>query len=273
MALETSCMHHTVTNDSCKLYPCLTCNKTFHTPLSLFQHTHFIHSKERTYSCGFCGETHKTSEKLHDHISHCSEFLKADPNEKSVSISQCSSVSDTDYVDITKCKRINDSTKTTDDFICDHCGHHFKQKGNMDKHRLRIHNIPLPSTRQTRHKLRRKVTAIRYESFETELKKCARYAIRDIKTKSILMDDEDNIIYLSKSVSKKYADNCNILYGLQQVYMNDRDDEYKDTSKEAAYNSIKEEWVTFKDAVLSIMNDRPNQHNMIISIVDYHIDM
>jgi len=290
MAVETICRHHADVNDSCKLYPCMTCDKTFHTPLSLFQHTHFIHSKNRTYSCGFCGEDHKTSEKLHQHIAECREFIKADPNEKNVSISQCSSVSDTSHChhdSAPNCRRDDEPLKLANHFVCDQCGHHFKQKGNMDKHRLRIHNIPLPSTRQTRHQLRMKIIAARYESFETDLKKCARYAIRDHHTKSILTDNEDNVIYLSKSVAKKYADNCNILYGLQLVYMNQGDENDNDAVADAdtdadadmdivkyePHKSIKKEWSTFKDAAVSVMNDRPNQYDMIISIVDYHIDM
>ena len=43
--------------------------------------------------------------------------------------------------------------------------------------------------------------------------------------------------------------------------------------KEELYRDIKTEWPTFKQAVLSVMNDRPNQHSMIISIVDYHIEI
>ena len=134
---------------------------------------------------------------------------------------------------------INTNKSVDKKFICDCCGRIFKQKGNMDKHRLRIHNIPLPSTRQTRHQLRKRIVTTRYEPFESELKKCARYGIMDTENNEILKDDDDNIIYLSRSVSKKYADNCNILYGLQLVYMNNELIDNGD--KEEVYRDIRAE--------------------------------
>lgn len=39
-------------------------------------------------------------------------------------------------------------------FACAHCDYAAKQKALLDKHNLREHGIPLPSTRTTRHRLR-----------------------------------------------------------------------------------------------------------------------
>ena len=39
-------------------------------------------------------------------------------------------------------------------FACPHCSYAAKQKVLLDKHKLREHNIPLPSTRVSRHRLR-----------------------------------------------------------------------------------------------------------------------
>jgi hypothetical protein len=36
-------------------------------------------------------------------------------------------------------------------FVCPECKHAYCQKNNMDKHRQRRHNVPLPSTRATRY--------------------------------------------------------------------------------------------------------------------------
>jgi len=197
-------------------YSCMTCSKTFHTASALFQHTHFIHSNHRSYACGFCGKETESTKELHDHIHVCQEYAKvAHLQEAPCDISCDSSVTDVSEV----CERRCDEKV----FICDCCGHSFKQKGNMDKHRLKKHGIPLPSTRQTRHKLRKKIVELRYVWIETERTKCSRYVIRDTYEDHILTDDEDNIIYLAKSVAKKYADNCNIIYGLQLAFQNNND--------------------------------------------------
>ena len=261
MALETKqiVISNLEIMDSKHKYKCITCNKKFHTPLTLLQHTHFIHNAQTTYSCGFCGKDHITTDELNTHIHRCDDYLKTQTSKKFTNVDTCP-------VNIDISKEHNKLHKNKQ-FICDACGRVFKQKGNMDKHRLCKHNIPLPSTRQTRHKLRLSVKSDRYTSYESDIKRCSRYAVRDNTTNKTLTDDDNNIIYLSRSVSKKYMDNCNILYGLLQVYTN------YDESKKNIYDAIKKEWPTFKDAVLSIMKDRPNQHDMIISIVDYHIEI
>ena len=130
----------------------------------------------------------------------------------------------------------------------------------------------MPSTRQTRHKLRTSVIQARYTIEETSLKRRARYAIKDLFNNGVhLTDNDGEYIYLSRSVALKYANNCNILSGLINVYKDDINS--KDDITSLVKNSILNEWKTYTDAVLSIMNDRPNQHSMIISIVDYHIEL
>jgi uncharacterized C2H2 Zn-finger protein len=244
-------------------HPCTVCSKTFHTSINLDQHMYYIHSAKKQYICGFCGEHEYVKANLIRHIRNCPKFdisaFETDDDSCTDSVITCG----TECSD--GCERAIEVSKSELEhkFICDDCGHTFKQKGNMDKHRLKIHGIPLPSTRQTRHKLRMKYKLSQYQSKELDSKRRARFVIYDTVNNKTL-EDENGEIKLSKSECKKYVDNCNIVHGIMNVYNN------ADTE---TTSELHEEWNCVKDALLSFMEDRPNQKDMVVSIVQNHMDL
>ena len=233
-------------------HDCATCNKSFASKTSLCEHTEFIHNKDQSmkFMCGFCGLHCDSKSDLVKHIVNCESFEYLSIVSDDTIHSSCSST-------IEQMTTRNDTIKP---FVCDVCNHGFNQKGNMDKHRLKIHGISLPSTRQTRHRLRISVTVSRYESKELDSKRRARFAIFDNVTHKYLNSEDGKQILLSKSECKKYVDNCNIIEGLLNAI-------------KTKHAKVTKEWTTPKEALLSFMDDRPNQKDMIVSIVEQHIDI
>lgn len=252
-AMETPQDHlHRDTNSD--RHDCTQCNKSFASTTFLREHSEFMHNKNKTmkFMCGFCGIHCDSKSDLAKHIVNCESFEQLSIVSDDNIHSSCSSTSKHE-TDTTHCDTLRP-------FVCDVCNHGFNQKGNMDKHRLKIHGIPLPSTRQTRHKLRTSVKIDRYQSKELDSKRRARFVVFDSVTDKYLNSDDGKQILLSKSECKKYVDNCNIIEGLMGAIKTN-------------HAKVTEEWTTLKDALLSFMDDRPNQKDMIVSIVEQHIDV
>lgn len=223
---------------------------------------------KKQYICGFCGEEAYAKTDLIRHIRICPKFdvstIDSDNESTTETHIACRGIDCSDEERVLPTQHCIDDTEQK--FICSDCGHTFKQKGNMDKHRLKMHGVAMPSTRQTRHKMRVKCKVERYTTMELDSKRRARFVVSDSVTNDVLSDD-NGAITLSKSECKKYVDNCNIIYGLISVYNVERDNIVIKTDSE-----IMNEWNTIKDAITSFMEDRPNQKDMISSIFQKHMN-
>lgn len=267
--------HGLVPHENAGIYTCNLCQKKFPSKIGLHQHHHYIHKQTTTYSCKFCDTQEYTKASLLRHIRSCDAFKRfyndesdgMEMNDTNVTI-ECGTITcydDSTNVEVVKPLLFN-ITDIEKRFVCPECGHTFKQKGNMDTHRMHKHNVVKPATRQTRHKLRAKYVTTRYVMKELDSKRRARFVVCDSNEKNKLLTDEyGEAVTLSQSQCKKYVDNCNIIDGLLYVFEMTH-------SKETHHNDIRNMWSSFKDAVLDFATDRPKQHQMIVDIIKNHVD-
>ena len=72
-------------------------------------------------------------------------------------------------------------------------------------------------------------------------------------------------ILFSKQCVAKMVDNCNKVFGLITLYKS------LDTTSDL-YKKVIKEWKTCKEALLSLVNDRPHQKKFIVEIMKEYID-
>ena len=256
------------------IYTCNLCQKKFPSKIGLHQHHHYIHKQTTTYNCKFCETQEYTKASLLRHMRSCDAFMRFYNNEiKKVEVNNtnttinCGTITcydDATNVEVVKPLLFN-ITDIEKRYVCPECGHTFKQKGNMDTHRMHKHSVVKPATRQTRHKLRVKYATTRYTIKELNIKRRARFVVCDSKQQNKLLTDEygDNVT-LSQSQCKKYVDNCNIIDGLLYVF--------EMVNCKETHHDIHSTWTSFKEAILDFASDRPKQHQMIVDIIKNHVD-
>jgi len=164
----------------------------------------------------------------------------------------------------TSCSKIFKSKKCLDNhtcncidqplFTCSHCHKTFKQNGNLHTHLMRHHNLGKPSTRIDRNNIRKSFigenTWFVFDE-DTSIKKPKRFSI--YQTESRVIPSTFDSMFSSRN-AKMIVDNLNIIYGL---YSNQ---EHKD---------FQYHWKNINDAIISLVNDRPNQRDIILKAVQY----
>ena len=98
-------------------------------------------------------------------------------------------------------------------FVCPECDRAYGQKSNMDKHRHRVHNVPLPSTRATRYRaltsLPPKFKAVWYlrrTSKQPSSRGCLLHRLRGYENLAGLHDQKpQNLDYLASDAKTGYV--------------------------------------------------------------------
>ena len=117
---------------------CLSCNKKYTNPKSLWQHNKFIHLKHNfdVHRCHICGQEFNNPKRLSNHIE------KHSLDEAKIKCSTCSKLFFTDF-DLQLHRRNTHDLK--DQFICSVCSYTTRTKGRLKRHMfLHTEERPFP---------------------------------------------------------------------------------------------------------------------------------
>ena len=196
-------------------HQCLICKKAYKTKEGLNQHNYYKHSTKRpTHKCSYCNYSCYMKSTLQQHLLSCSSAKK------------------NGYIapDIL--------------FKCDLCKYAAKQKGNLDTHRSKMHNIKKPSTRITRNTCREKLIIPKYIGINTD-KDCIKcWMIHNKNTNKPVSSS----YYTKKQCDKKLYD----FHTLNGLFEGSR-------TKNPLFLK---EWSSFENAFLSLLKDRPRIKNI-----------
>jgi len=210
-------------------FKCSFCDKSFSNKQACHKHEYILHKSTRQYSCKYCNKEEYSKASLKQHLASCKNALE--------------------------------NGYEPDLYECELCDKTFKQKGNLDIHKERIHNIAKPDTRITRNKLRKEITTNIYEIKENkEIKSPKRFYIININTNETISFKQE---YFCKAIAKLWCENLNIINSYYNIYI-------KNNLKNTSRNHIEKVykiWPSFKKAIISLVIDRPKQNDIVTEIV------
>lgn len=208
-------------------FQCRHCEKCFEDYQARHKHEYYIHKSELKYQCDYCDKKTYSKTMLTQHMDSCQMAIENGYEPR------C--------------------------YTCEVCCKQFKQKGNLDTHKEKEHNIPKPHTRISRNKLRKELASLRYEIREKQnIKSPKRFYVIDNRKENENQIVEINIIHFCKATAKQWCDNLNIIDAFWNMNW---DEERKSDSK---YSDV---WDSFNSAIISLASDRPKQEKIITEII------
>lgn len=206
-------------------FKCRHCAKCFDDYQARHKHEYYLHKNDMKYECDYCDKKMYTKAMLTQHLDSCELAIENGYQPR------C--------------------------FVCNVCCKEFKQKGNLDTHKEKEHNIPKPHTRVSRNKIRKQISFERYQINEdANISSPKRFYITDTRNENLIV--KINITYFCKAICKQWCDNLNIIHSFWNL---DWEEERKNKSDAANI------WDSFNSAIISLATDRPKQEKMITEII------